>query len=110
MFNPPGVPVFLRPLTTAIEVFSYILRNFSLPIRLFANMLAGHILLAIIASSFIATASYVGQIELGAILFLIDTCAVFAIIALEIAVAGIQAYVFTVLTIIYLRDSLGATH
>lgn len=110
MFNPRGVPIFLRPLTISIEVFSYILRNFSLPIRLFANMLAGHILLAIICSSFLTTASLASQTEIPLILFILDVGAVFAIITLEVAVAFIQAYVFSVLTAVYLRDSLASGH
>jgi len=110
MFNPQGVPIFLRPLTISIEIFSYILRNFSLPIRLFANMLAGHILLAIICSAFLTTASLASQPEIPLILFILDTGAVFAIITLEVAVAFIQAYVFSVLTAVYLRDSMASGH
>jgi len=110
MFSPPGVPIILKPLTTSIEVFSYLLRNFSLPIRLFANMLAGHILLAIISSSFFATSAFPAYNEIPYILLILDLVVASAISILEIAVAFIQAYVFCVLVAVYLRDSLGSTH
>jgi len=110
IFSPEGVPMILKPLTTSIEIFSYLLRNFSLPIRLFANMLAGHILLAIISSSFFATSAIPTYSELPYILLILDLIIASAISILEIAVAFIQAYVFCVLLAVYLRDSLGSTH
>lgn len=100
-FVPKDVPFALIPLLILIELASYIFRPFSLGIRLFANMMAGHTLLKIIAG-FSWT-----LMSLGGLLFIAGTLpiiVVFAIVGLEFAIAFLQAYVFTVLVCIYLND------
>jgi F-type H+-transporting ATPase subunit a len=100
-FIPSSAPKPLIPLITLIELVSYLLRTFSLSIRLFANMMAGHILLYILASFVLRLAS--------ANLFfvaLIPVLLMVAVFALELGICFIQAYVFLVLLSIYLSDSL----
>jgi len=104
LFKPQGTPVFLLPLIIVIEVVSYLIRTFSLSIRLFANMMAGHCLLYVI-SSFVFTLLSV-NIYLSIPLVLIYG----GIFLLEFAIALIQAYVFTILLCIYLNDSLHPGH
>jgi len=107
LFVPDGVPIAILPLVSAIEVISFLSRPVSLAVRLFANMLAGHITLKVFAA-FVAGLSALGFIGIiGAILPLIMTV---AITALEFLVAGLQAYVFAVLTCLYLNDALHPSH
>jgi ATP synthase subunit 6 len=102
IFLPSNIPIWLAPLLILIEVLSFLLRPLSLAIRLFANMLAGHILLVIIASScFIA-------IKVCFLLSILPIIFVLAFFLLEIGIAFLQAYVFTILLSIYLSDSLNA--
>lgn len=101
LFVPVGVPKVLMPLIIVIEVVSYLLRTFSLSIRLFANMMAGHTLLHILSSfslGFAKTNFFV--------LSLLPFILVCAVIVLELGIAFLQAYVFVVLFCIYLNDSL----
>lgn len=102
-FMPPGAPVALAPLLVAIEFISFNFRALSLPIRLFANIMAGHTLLKIM-SGFGWTMFFSGGIiaiaGIGPVLIL------FAFTGLEIAVAFLQAYVYTILVCIYLNDSI----
>lgn len=98
-FLPSGIPTFLIPFLVVIEVISYIIRPFSLSIRLFANMLAGHTLLFIL-SGFAIKLSVIAWLGVIYIPFVF----VFLIMLLEIAIAFIQAYVFCVLLFIYLND------
>ena len=100
-----GVPVILMPLVTFIEFVSYLLRTFSLSLRLFANMMAGHILLYILSSFVVKIAST--NFFIFAFLPLILMVGVFA---LELGICFIQAYVFFVLLSIYLADSLVQAH
>jgi F-type H+-transporting ATPase subunit a len=100
LFLPKDVPIFLVPALTLIEIISYISRAFSLSIRLFANLVSGHALLNIF-SSFIFVL-FKKSFILSFIAFLIFL----AITFLEIFIACLQAYVFTVLTLIYTSDSL----
>jgi F-type H+-transporting ATPase subunit a len=96
LFVPAGVPVVLLFLLVPIELLSYCIRPFTLSIRLFANMLAGHTMLAIFAG-FAASVPLFGILPVG-----VDVLIYF----LEILVAALQAYVFAILTCLYLRDAL----
>lgn len=107
VFVPSGVPIYIVPLVSTIEVISFLSRPVSLSVRLFANMLAGHIMLKVFAA-FVISMSAFGTIGvLGAILPLGMTV---AITALEFLVAALQAYVFAVLTCIYLNDAVHPHH
>jgi len=107
LFVPSGVPKVLLPFIVMIEVLSFISRPISLSIRLFANMLAGHITLKVFAGFvlLLGSAGFVGI--LGAILPLLATV---ALTALEFLVAALQAYVFAILTSLYLNDALHPGH
>ncbi len=96
-FVPKGVPVALMPLMIPIEIISYLSRPVSLSIRLFANMMAGHTMLKVFAG-FILTLGLLG----GWAPLAMDV----ALIGFEVLVAFLQAYVFTVLTCLYLNDAL----
>jgi len=102
-FVPKGVPALLLPLLVPIEVISYLSRIISLSVRLFANMMAGHVMLEVFGAF---------VIMLGAAGFLGILPAIFAfgvnvaLIGFEILVATLQAYVFAVLTCIYLHDAV----
>jgi len=103
LFVPQGVPLVLLPLLIVIEVISYTIRTFSLSLRLFANMMAGHTLLQILSGFILSLGGLIGFLSVFAILpFLL----VFAVTLLEVAIAFIQAYVFTILLFIYVGDSL----
>jgi F-type H+-transporting ATPase subunit a len=96
LFVPQGVPAPLLLLLVPIELLSYCIRPFTLSIRLFANMLAGHTMLAILGG-FAASIGLLGILPMG-----IDIL----IVALEVLVAALQAYVFAILTCLYLSDAL----
>jgi F-type H+-transporting ATPase subunit a len=106
LFVPSGVPGWLLPFLVVIEVISFVSRPISLSVRLFANMLAGHIALKIFAG-------FVG-ILLGAgfwsVLAPLPLALAVALTALEVLVAVLQAYVFATLTSIYLNDALHPGH
>jgi F-type H+-transporting ATPase subunit a len=106
LFVPSDVPVWLLPLLVPIEVISFISRPISLSVRLFANMLAGHIALKIFAG-FVGTLAFAGGWALLAPLPLALTV---GLTALEFLVAALQAYVFAVLTCIYLNDAVHGGH
>lgn len=107
LFVPEGVPGVLLPLVVAIEVVSFLSRPISLSVRLFANMLAGHITLKVFAG-FVTSLGAMGALGIGgAVLPLAMTV---ALTGLEILVAFLQAYVFAVLTCMYLNDALHPTH
>lgn len=102
-FLPGGAPLALAPFLVVIEVVSYSFRGISLGVRLFANLMAGHTLVKILAG-FAWT-----MMSLGGILFVasfIPFAVVFALTFLEVGVAALQAYVFTILTCIYLNDAI----
>jgi F-type H+-transporting ATPase subunit a len=107
LFVPHGVPALLLPLVTAIEVISFLSRPISLSVRLFANMLAGHITLKVFAG-FIFTMSALGGV--GIIGSFLPLAMAVALTALEFLVAFLQAYVFTVLTCMYLNDAIHPGH
>jgi len=100
---PKGAPLILAPLLVVLELVSYCFRAISLGVRLFANMMAGHTLVKIL-SGFAWTMLSVGGILAAA--SVIPFAIVFALTGLEIGVACLQAYVFTILTCIYLNDAI----
>ena len=107
LFVPSGIPLYILPLITFIEVLSFLSRPISHSVRLFANMFAGHITLKVFAS-FVTMLGGLGVIGIaGATLPLALTV---GLTALEFLVAFLQAYVFTILTCIYLNDSLHPGH
>jgi F-type H+-transporting ATPase subunit a len=107
LFVPSGVPIYILPLVIAIEIISFFLKPVSHSVRLFANMLAGHIALKVFAS-FIGMLGALGVIGwFGAVLPLGLTI---ALTALELLVAFLQAYVFAILTCIYLNDAIHPGH
>ena len=103
LFVPSGVPVLLLPLLVVIEVISYFTRPISLSVRLFANMMAGHTMLKVFAG-FVVMFGLAGAawMPLGLAPFLL----MIGLTGLEILIAFLQAYVFAVLTCIYLNDAL----
>ncbi|GGC62732.1 F0F1 ATP synthase subunit A [Chelatococcus reniformis] len=106
LFVPSGVPGWLLPLLVTIEVISFVSRPLSLSVRLFANMLAGHIALKIFAG-FVATLLAAGA---WSVLSPLPLALAVALTALEVLVAVLQAYVFATLTTIYLNDALHPGH
>lgn len=107
LFVPSGVPKPLLLLITPIEVISFLSRPISLSMRLFANMLAGHIALKVFAG-FLLMMTAAGGITLA--LTPLPLLMIVALTALEFLVAGLQAFVFAVLTTIYLNDALHPGH
>ena len=96
LFLPRGVPLYIAPLIIAIELISYCSRPITLAVRLFANMTVGHVMLKVIAG-FIVPLGIAGIVPfLGLV----------AISALEFLIAFLQAYIFTILTCIYLHDAV----
>jgi F-type H+-transporting ATPase subunit a len=95
-FMPPGVPLIMAPLLVPIEIISYLSRPMSLSVRLFANMLAGHTLLKVFAG-FVVSLGLFGVFPLAFVVVLTG---------LEIVIAFLQAFVFTILTCLYLNDAL----
>jgi F-type H+-transporting ATPase subunit a len=107
LFVPQGIPIYILPLIVFIEVLSFLSRPISHSVRLFANMLAGHITLKVFAS-FITLLGGLGIAGIaGATLPL---AMVVALTALELLVAFLQAYVFAILTCIYLNDAIHPGH
>jgi F-type H+-transporting ATPase subunit a len=107
LFVPSGIPIYIMPLIVLIEIMSFLSRPISHSVRLFANMLAGHITLKVFAG-FVVMLSGFGVVGwIGALLPLALTV---ALTALEFLVAFLQAYVFAILTCIYLNDALHPGH
>lgn len=102
IFAPKNMPLWLLPLLIAVEFLSFSLRPVSLGVRLFANMLAGHILLHILAGAFIFLCSITVILAIPAFMV------VSAIAVLELGISFLQAYIYTILLAIYLKDSLVA--
>ncbi len=103
IFVPSGIPMVIMPIVIAIEIISFIARPVSHSIRLFANMLAGHITLKVFAG-FIVSLSSIGAVGIaGSVLPFIMTV---GLTALEFLVAFLQAYVFTMLTCMYINDAV----
>jgi F-type H+-transporting ATPase subunit a len=108
LFWPSGVPLFIMPLITLIEILSFLSRPLSLSVRLFANMLAGHITLKVFASFIGLLATSLGVA--GWLLGILPFGMLIALTALEFLVAFLQAYVFTILTCLYLNDAIHPGH
>ncbi|MEK6548902.1 MAG: F0F1 ATP synthase subunit A, partial [Nitrospirota bacterium] len=94
---PPGTPVLLLPLMMPIELISQLARPVSLAVRLFANMTAGHTILAVLFGMAISLPLFIGWVPFA---FTI------AMNGLEVGIAFIQAYIFTILTCVYLGDAI----
>ena len=108
IFVPSGIPIFVLPVVVFIEIFSFFLRPISHSVRLFANMLGGHIALKVFAGFVAMLGVSLGAVGwVGGVLPLAFTV---ALTALEILVAFLQAYVFAILTVIYLNDALHPGH
>jgi F-type H+-transporting ATPase subunit a len=107
LFVPKGVPVYILPAIVVIEILSFLSRPISHSVRLFANMLAGHITLQVFAGFIIMLGSAGAIGWLGATLPL---ALVVMLTALELLVAFLQAYVFAILTCIYLNDAIHPGH
>ncbi|MEX0808349.1 MAG: F0F1 ATP synthase subunit A [Dongiaceae bacterium] len=101
IFVPSGVPIFLLPLLIVIELISYLIRPVSLSVRLFANMLAGHTMLKVFGGFVVSLGLIGGWAPLTFVV---------ALTGLEILIAFLQAYVFAVLTCIYLNDAINMHH
>ena len=96
LFLPHGTPWFVAPILVPIEVFSYFIRPITLSVRLFANMMAGHVLLKVVVG-------FVAMMGLGGVFPLLMTV---AFIGFEFFVAFLQAFIFTLLTCVYLKDAI----
>lgn len=107
LFVPSGIPVYILPLIVFIELLSFLSRPISHSVRLFANMLAGHITIKVFAGFIIMLGGFGVVGSIGAVLPLALTV---ALTALEMLVAFLQAYVFTILTCIYLNDAIHPGH
>ena len=101
LFVPSGVPIVLLPLIVVIEIISYLSRPISLSVRLFANMMAGHTMMKVFGGFVVSLGLLGGWLPLS---FSV------ALTGLEILVAFLQAYVFAILTCIYLNDALNLHH
>ncbi len=101
LFMPSGVPVVLLPLVILIEIVSYFIRPMSLSIRLFANMMAGHMMLKVMAGFVVMLGVTAGWLPLAAMV---------GLMGLELLVAALQAYVFALLTCMYLSDAMHVDH
>ena len=97
LFSPAGVPMALKPLVIPIEVLSYMIRPVTWSVRLFANMMAGHLMLKVFAGFSVA---------MGVGLGLLPMFFNVALIGFEFLIAFLQAYVFTILSCIYLKDAI----
>lgn len=103
-FIPSGAPKVIKPFLVGIEIVSYFSRPFSLGIRLFANLMAGHALLAIL-SGFVFVIY-----KKNVLAFLLPLVMILAIVGLELMICFLQAYVFTILVCIYYNDSVHGSH
>jgi F-type H+-transporting ATPase subunit a len=107
LFVPPGVPIYILPIVVAIEVFSFFVRPVSHSVRLFANMLAGHITLNVFGAFVMML---LGAAALTKAISVLPFAMIIGLEALELLVAFLQAYVFAMLTCMYLNDALHPGH
>jgi F-type H+-transporting ATPase subunit a len=107
LFVPSGVPVYILPFVVLIEVISFFSRPLSHAVRLWANILAGHLVLKVFAG-FVPMMAAAGGVWIGA--SLLPLAMTVGLYALEFLVAFLQAYVFALLTCIYLNDALHPGH
>jgi F-type H+-transporting ATPase subunit a len=103
-FIPSGCPTWLWPLIIPIELISIIFRLISLPVRLFANMMAGHLLLGVLAGFGFSILMFQTAFVSG--VFIFSPLVIYCLVFLEVAVAFIQAIVFTILTCVYLDEAI----
>lgn len=105
LFVPSGVPWWLMPIIVPIELISYLIRPVSHSVRLFANIMAGHTMLKVFAGFIVSfSAAGLGALGIAPLLFMV------AFTGLEFVVAFLQAFIFTVLTCIYLNDAVNMHH
>ena len=97
IFSPPGVPMLFKPLIIPIEILSFLIRPVTLSVRLFANMMAGHLMLKVFAGFSVTMGVALGLLPMG-----FNTI----LIAFEFLIAYLQAYVFAILCCIYLKDAI----
>ncbi|MEH2513775.1 F-type H+-transporting ATPase subunit a [Nitrobacteraceae bacterium AZCC 1564] len=108
LFVPPGIPFYILPLIVTIELISFLSRPLSHSVRLFANMLAGHVAIKVFAGFVALLGVSLGTVGwIGGVVPLAMTV---ALIALEILIGFLQAYVFAILTCIYLNDAIHPGH
>ena len=107
LFSPPGVPFFIKFLVVPIELISFFVRPLTLSVRLFANMMAGHLVLKVFAGF---SASLLSLGALGVAASLVPMAFNVLMIAFEVLVALLQAYVFAILSAIYLNDTIEIHH
>jgi F-type H+-transporting ATPase subunit a len=108
IFVPPGVPIYILPLVVTIEIISFLTRPLSHSVRLFGNILAGHVTVQVFAGFIALLGTSLGVI--GWIGGTAPLALTVALIALDLLVAFLQAYVFAMLTCIYLNDALHGGH
>lgn len=107
LFIPSGAPLWLMPFIIPLELISFFVRPLTLAIRLFANMMAGHIMLKVVAGFAVGAAS-MGAV--GVFIGVFPVLINIALLAFELLVAVIQAYVFAILSCVYLKDTVDLHH
>ncbi|MEP3654018.1 MAG: F0F1 ATP synthase subunit A [Litorimonas sp.] len=107
IFAPSGLPAIMYVIIVPIEIISFISRPITLAVRLFANMVAGHVMLKLFAIFAAFLAAKGGIVAVGSIVPMFATV---ALVALEFLVAGLQAFVFAILTCVYLNDVYHVDH
>lgn len=107
LFSPPGIPLLLKFLIVPIELLSFVIRPVTLSVRLFANMMAGHLMLKVFAGF---STMLIGAGIGGALMSVVPMVFNVALLMLELLVAVLQAYIFAILTSIYLKDTVDLHH
>jgi F-type H+-transporting ATPase subunit a len=108
LFLPPGVPFAMSFLIVPIEIISFLVRPVTLSVRLFANMLAGHIMLKVFAG--LSVSAVIGMGAAGMAVGILPALFNTILVGFELLIAFLQAYVFTILTCIYLKDTVEIGH
>ncbi|MFD2648683.1 F0F1 ATP synthase subunit A [Devosia albogilva] len=108
LFVPAGVPGYILPIVTPIEIISFLSRPISLSVRLFGNILAGHITLKVFTGFAVMMIGALGALGWGAAI--LPMLMAIALTGLEFLVGAVQAYVFAVLTCMYLNDAIHPSH
>lgn len=106
LFLPAGTPVYIAPVLVTVEVISYLFRPITLGVRIFANILAGHIMIKLFADFCVMMVEALGGLGIGLSVFPVIMMAV--LYGFEIMIFVIQAYIFILITSIYIRDSVHA--
>lgn len=107
LFSPPGIPLILKFLIVPIEMLSFMIRPVTLSVRLFANMMAGHMMLKVFAGF---CTMLIGLGVGGVLASIVPVVFNVALLALELLVALLQAYIFAILSCIYLKDTVDLHH